>query len=430
MAAGKSAAMPHSFKPPTAAALPVPAGGDPGKSAFPLRLDFLRALARCWIAFAAIAYVIDLLLQTRQGLTNGAERPFGDDFLNYWSAAYLAWRGSVAGVYDWHAFHAFQQSVVGAGLDFYHYSYPPILLVLTAPLALLPYIPALGVWLTASWYAFYRALRLAWPGRGALVLALAIPALFVNALGGQNGAWTAALLGGGLCLLERRPVVAGMLFGLLAYKPQLGILLPVALIAGRQWRALAAAGITVAALVVLSIGLFGLEAWSDYLRNLTVLRQNILEDGAGVWHRMVSVFVFVRRLGLDVPTAYLLQAIAALAVAAVVALAWRRDYPAAQKNALLVLGTCLATPYLQDYDLVFGGFIIAWLAAPGVMRDGAERQVVVISAAVLLAPLVASPLGKLTGVTIAPLLLIAAFGIAVKLIFAARPHAGTPIAQS
>ena len=113
------------------------------------------------------------------------------------------------------------------------YSYPPVLLLLLiTPLALMAHVPALLAWLAAGWYAFYRALRLAMPGQGALLLALAAPAVFVNAVGGQNGTWTAALFGGGLSLLERRPLLAGGLLGLLIYKPQLGLLIPVALLAG------------------------------------------------------------------------------------------------------------------------------------------------------------------------------------------------------
>src|SRR5674476_393924 len=102
-------------------------------------------------------------------------------------------------------------------LDGYHYSYPPVMLLLTAPFALIPYVPALFVWLSASWYAFYRALKLAMPRRGVLLLALAAPAVLINAVGGQNGCWTAALLGGGLSLLERRPYFAGALFGTMIY---------------------------------------------------------------------------------------------------------------------------------------------------------------------------------------------------------------------
>jgi hypothetical protein len=114
----------------------------------------------------------------------------------------------------------FEQAVVGASLDAYHYSYPPVLLLLTTPLARMAHVPALLAWLAAGWYTFYRALRLAMPGQGALLLAPAAPAVFINAVGGQNSTWTAALFGGGLSLLRATALLAGGLLRLLINKPQ------------------------------------------------------------------------------------------------------------------------------------------------------------------------------------------------------------------
>ena len=83
------------------------------------------------------------------------------------------------------------------------------------------------------------------------------------------------LLGGGLSLLERRPYLAGFLFGMMIYKPQLALLLPVALLGGRQWRAFAAASVTAGVLLAASALWFGTDVWAEYLRNVNVLRQAI-----------------------------------------------------------------------------------------------------------------------------------------------------------
>src|ERR1043165_8536798 len=179
----------------------------------------LRRIAHVWIALAGAFFLFDLWRKTGVGLTDGDGRPIGDDFVNYFSGAYLALHQRIAEIYHWRPYHAFQESLVGAWVSpNYNYSYPPFALVLALPFAVLPYVLALGVWLLSGWYAFYRALRLATPN--VLLLALAAPAVFVNAYCGHNGAWTAAFLGGGLCLLERRPVLAGALFGLQVFKPQ------------------------------------------------------------------------------------------------------------------------------------------------------------------------------------------------------------------
>ena len=134
-------------------------------------------VARSFVAAALFGYFVDLYHQTANHLVNAVGRPFGDDWVNYWSAAYLALHGRAAEIYDLHVFHAFQETIVGSPLDGYHYSYPPVMLLLTAPFALIPYVPALFVWLSASWYAFYCALKLAMPGRGVLLLALVAAAL-------------------------------------------------------------------------------------------------------------------------------------------------------------------------------------------------------------------------------------------------------------
>jgi hypothetical protein len=377
-------------------------------------------VARCYIAVALVAYLVDLLRQTRDGLTDGVGRPFGDDFINFWSGPFLAWHQRSAEIYNFSAFHAFEQSVVGASLMGYHYSYPPALLVLTAPLVLIPYVPALVLWLCAGWFAFYRALRVAMPEGRTLLLALATPAVLVNDIAGQNGTWTAALFGAGLGLLDRRPILAGGFLGLLIYKPQLGILIPVALLAGRRWRAGASAAATGAGLVAIAAIWFGPEIFADYLRQVTALRHLILEDGTGVWHRMPSVFVMARRLGADVPAAYAAQAVAAAIAFLAVAAVWYRDASFGVRNAMVLLGTCLATPYLQDYDLVFGALVVVWLGQDQDVRRTPEWAWFLGSASLLLLPLFAAPLALFTGLAFGPLFILPLFVIALKCSLAKR----------
>jgi arabinofuranan 3-O-arabinosyltransferase len=244
------------------------------------------------------------------------------------------------------------------------------------------------------------------------LLSVAAPAVFINTVGGQNGVWTAVLFGGGLVLLDRRPLAAGTLFGLLIYKPHLGVLLPLALIAGRRWQAFGAAAVTVVGLVVISAVLFGPDIWMSYARNVTALRHTILEDGAGVSHRMVSLFVLARRLGADVGIAYAVQAVAALVAAGVVVWAWSRDLPASARNALTVLATFAATPYLQDYDLVVGAFVAVWVI--GIANASSLRAAFVAAALVLSVPVVAAPLAVATGIPVGAMMLAVAFALAMS----------------
>src|SRR4051794_24462491 len=82
---------------------------------------------------ATLAFLFDLSLQTAAGLTNGKGRPFGDDFVNYWTGAHFALTGRAASLYDQDLYHAAQEALVGAPLAQYHFSYPPVAALLLAP---------------------------------------------------------------------------------------------------------------------------------------------------------------------------------------------------------------------------------------------------------------------------------------------------------
>jgi len=385
----------------------------------PLSLDFIKHFARYAIAVGIVLYFNDLVQDARGGMTDGLGHAIGDDFINFWSAPYLAWHHRVAEIYNFADFHAFEQSIIGQSLQDYQYSYPPTLLVLMAPFALVPYLPGLAIWLVSGWYAFYRALRLAMPKGGALLLAAATPAAFLNTIGGQTGTWTAALFGAGLGLLDRQPVIAGGCFGLLVNKPHLGLLVPLALLAGRRWQAFAAAAVTAAALIAIAAFCFGLDIYSDYLHQLTQLRHLILEGTVvDPWGRMLSVFVAARRLGADVPQAYAVQALFAAVAALAVVAAWFRNASFGVRNALVVLGTCMTTPYLQDYDMVFGALAVAWLwQDTSVRAQIPESPLFFATAALLLFPLL--PLfvphfPKVANIPLGILSFIPLFSIAAK----------------
>ena len=78
---------------------------------------------------------------------------------------------------------------------------------------------------------------------------------------GQASFFLAVLFVGGLAVLPRRPLLAGVLFGFLTVKPQLGLLLPAALLIMGEYRAFATASIAAGLLVALSLVLFGLGPW-------------------------------------------------------------------------------------------------------------------------------------------------------------------------
>jgi len=201
-----------------------------------------------------------------------------------------------------------------------------------------------------------------------LLLALAYPAVFVNLGHGHNGFLTAALIGFALVHLDKRPLLAGVLFGLLAYKPQFGLMIPLVLIATGRWRTVFAAGATVAALAVAATLVFGVETWRAFFTFAEYTRTVVLETGETGWHKIQSVFAWARMWGAPVPLAYAVQGAVTLGIGAALVWLWRTPSSFVLKAAALCLAAILATPYSLDYDLMVLAPALAFLAVDGLAR--------------------------------------------------------------
>ncbi|MBF0246567.1 MAG: DUF2029 domain-containing protein, partial [Alphaproteobacteria bacterium] len=234
--------------------------------------DLTRAAVRLFALAAVPVLMIGLSGYFVDGLTNGAGKVVGEDFVNYWTSGGLWLRARAVEAYDLDGFRAAIRALAGAPVEPYHFSYPPTMMALAAPFAALPFLPALAAWTAAGYGALYLLLRQNAGPAWSAVAALAAPAALVNALYGQNGAFTAVFLGGALMALPTRPVVAGVLFGLLAFKPHLGVLVPLVLALGGHWRTFAAAAFT-AVLAGLAAGAVGgFDAWAVYPARMDFMR--------------------------------------------------------------------------------------------------------------------------------------------------------------
>ena len=162
--------------------------------------------------------------------------PIALDFPLHWTASFLALTGKSASVYDYKQLQAVEKNLTGFGP--HPWPYPPTGLLVDLPLALTPYFVSLAIWLTVTLGVYLLVVYLIAPHPLTIVWSLAFLGTFENFYFGQNGFLSAALLGGGLLLLESNPLVAGLLLGLLSYKPHIFALIPLALLVGRQWRAL------------------------------------------------------------------------------------------------------------------------------------------------------------------------------------------------
>jgi alpha-1,2-mannosyltransferase len=286
-------------------------------------------------------------------------RPVGADFIAYWAASRVAATGAPASVYDLQRLYVVERATIGADLRPMLWNYPPTFLLLILPLSLLPYLAALAVWLALTITAYLWVMQRLAPHPLTPWLALALPGAVNNFLYAQNGFLSTGIMGGGLLLLDRRPFTGGLLLGLLTYKPQLAVLIPVALVAGRYWRALAGAAVSAAVLALASLAVFGLDTWIAFYQHLPVAA-NLLNRGH-LWGKMPTVFSAARLFGIGEAASQGLQGVAALAAAIAVIWVWRRKTPLAWRGSVLVLGTFLAVPYAFEYDLAILGLPFAWL---------------------------------------------------------------------
>jgi hypothetical protein len=361
-------------------------------------------------------------IQLTQGDT--VSLPLGEDFANFWSGAVLAVQGHARTVYSIKDFLDYELSHTAPFPQFRWYAYPPVTLLLSVPLALFGYISAYAFWLVSGTILcaalFARFLR----RPEAALASLAPPAVFFNAVSGQNGQFTAALMAGGLLLLSRRPISAGILFGALCYKPQFALLLPVVLIADQRWHTFWSAGVTAAVLVGASVLVFGWEPWAAYLHNAPI-NQMVLEQGhlplmgsnsdtsATCWHRMPTMYVALRMVGASSSFAYFFQVLSGMSAAVLAFMVWRTNAPLEVKGAVLVLATLLATPYAWDYDLIVLTFAIVWLWQDA-SRTGFQPWERIALATTLAMTIIFSPIAKFSNIQFEPILFWITLGFAYR----------------
>jgi hypothetical protein len=342
-----------------------------------------------------------------QGDRDGLNHAVGRDFINMWTASQLLEAGRTADIFDQDKFAAAQRRQLGPDFPFHFWSYPPQALLLTSGLSsLLHYKWALAAWLVCGLFFMLLAARLFWPGSGLPWLLLLAPSGFVNILLGQNGFITTALAVAGFAVLPQRAVVAGIMFGLLTFKPQLGILIPIALIAMRQWSAMAAAAVTAALLLGLTHVSYGGDVWLQFWQSTMPHQMRFMAEAEGPFQWMMpGWFMAGRIIGLPLWLSQAVQAVMALAAVIVVYRAFRGQEDWRLKVAILFVATFVASPQGFNYDMGLVSVAILCLVVAA-LRTGWRRGEFIVIALCWVLPLTMMPLNAI-GLPVAPLLLLA-----------------------
>lgn len=320
----------------------------------------------------------------------------GSDFLAFWSAGRLVTQGEAARAYDPSAVGAVQAAI---GYDTFAFVNPPPFLFAIAPFGLLSYPAAWVAWVAATWGAWFLvsrrlAPRLSWP-------IAAFPGAWLGATHAQSGLIVSALQGGFAILLRRRPFLAGLCIGAMVIKPHLAVLLPFALAAGREWRAIAGAAAGAIGCLLLAWAAFGTDTMLAYRHSWEVSRILMEQGGSEFFLRQVTVYAQMRVIS-GAASAAIAQALVSLFAIVLVCRVWRGPAGVEGKIALLMAAAPLATPYLFSYDLPFLVIPTIWLIRQAIEQGHKswERPALLI---LYLSPLIARATALPLGINLMPL---------------------------
>ena len=327
------------------------------------------------------------------------------DFVSFWAAAKLVLSGHPADAYNIALHKSVELSAVALN-GLMPFPYPPPYFWVVLPFGLLPYAAAHAAWVGMTLSAYIASARRLVPGSA--LLALAFPPVVICGIIGQNSFLLAAIFMAGLALLKPRPMLAGMVFGCMIFKPHLGILLPLALVAGREWRAFAGATMSTLGLMLGSLMMFGIASWKGFFA-LLPLYGNIAADGLVSWNKMASVYASLRLIGVPETLAWGMHAVVALIACAGLWRVWRSSDDGLARGAALASATLLISPYIYIYDqmLLFVGIACLW------QRGGHEKWLGAIFAISILS--LAGNFYAATVVNLAPLATIITLALVMRL---------------
>jgi len=288
--------------------------------------------------------------------------PKAVDFLSFWAAGKMVVDGAGDQIYLLEAHRAVERTAV-ATVGLLPFPYPPPFALFVSPFGLLPYGLAFTAWTVTFGTLYVCAARTWMPGR----LALAQPAVLANGFIGQNAFLTSAVFLGGLRILGTRPMIGGAVLGLLVIKPQLALALPIAMLASRNWRAIAGGALSASGILLVGLAAFGPASYAAFFEMLSVYA-GFVSAGRWPWKEIASIYAFLRYFGVAAAIAMAIHVSVAAIAGAMVWQSWRKGF--AGKEAIAAGATLLIPPYLLTYDGVLLGLPVAWLlltlSRPGV----------------------------------------------------------------
>lgn len=377
------------------------------------RLSFLNfKRVRAWASIVVTCYLLILaaLLATADGIIDLRGKPVATDFITFYSASQLLQRNPPGNLYKASSIHEAQKILANVKVELFAWHYPPTFMLIIYPLHLFNYYSAWIIWTVVTLIPLLVVLRIIYPHSLSVLVFLAFPGTFQNIIHGQNGFLTAFLLGAGLWLLNRKPLISGLLLGSLIYKPHFAILVVPALLAGKHYRALAGFAAAIVFWITTPIMFWGISPWAAFFDNLP-FAGHLLETGALPFFKIPTSLSGALMIGLSAHLSRIVQLISsAFAITSAIYI-WRNSNDHCLKASTLIVSALLASPFAFDYDLVILAPAIACLLATKV-QGNISRQAWALFFWTL--PFLAPAVAVITNIQIAPLAFAAFLFMQIK----------------
>ncbi len=350
-----------------------------------------RLVAIVWIGGLLGVLVHSVLLGGY--IVDNQGRPMPGEFLALWSAGQMATAGHAVDAYDARLLHQLQiadtQTVFGG---YFMWLFPPPFLLAAALLSELPFVVAYVGWALVTLVGYAICTLKLFRNRTAAITYGASPAAFVTFIVAQNGLLTAALFGGVLLTLQRRPVLSGLLLAALIVKPQFGLLFPVALLAAGEWRTVATAMIATSVWLIICL-VMEPSLIGAFLHALSFARSELLTQGHQGWYKLQSLYGLLRIAGLNDDWSSAVTVMLALTLAVAVIVAWHGRLSFPLKAAILVICSLGISPYSYVFDFPLLTIALGFLWRDSTF-DAFEVRVIIIAYMLVAAAIVtALPLG-------------------------------------
>ena len=367
------------------------------------RLAAYSFIVLCVYVFV-FSYYTTIDLSSRDKL----ESPFGVDFAVYYTAGQMVTTGNLDNIYNVQEHHAALEEVLNRKIPFnLSWVYPPTFLLAIVPFSYFSYYLALALWLIITFTLAVYSVYLTLPNHKSIALLICgFPGVLMNLRWGQNGFLNTAILGFGIYFVESNPIMSGLMFGLMTYKPQLAFFPLLFLLLTKKWKVLRWAILFSTITALASVIIFGYSIWINFINvfvhTSSALLTSVWETTAAIQPTLYSAF---RIWGLKGYALQITMLIIAIIATLCLLWVWKKTNRFSIKGSVLIIGIFLTMPYYVQYDLMVLSIPLV-LIAYDFLEYGYRPCELLILITLWLLPLVNWPFVLLTGIQICPFILM------------------------